>query len=103
MGRGEQLVFHAVGHAQMFGAGEILETPRYSTHPFWKERFPSVYPVRVDNWTPIVTDGLRTSELVSKRVLGRLQAGVPYVDLTREEFEALRDALQSLKSARFRE
>jgi len=103
MGRGDQLIFHAVGHARMFGAGEILETPRYSTHPVWKERFPWVYPVRVETWIPIVTDGLRTSELVSKRVLGRLQAGAPYVDLTREEFEALRDALKGLASARFHE
>lgn len=46
MGRFDQLLFHAVGHARMFGAGEILLSPTYHLHLFWKDRFPWVYPVR---------------------------------------------------------
>lgn len=103
MGGGDQILFHAVGHARLFGAGEILASPTYSEHPFWKDRFPWIYPVRVDAWIPLVTDGPRTSEVAPKKVLGRLQAGAPYVRLAPDEYRLLLDELLKVPSAETRD
>ena len=103
MGGGDQIIFHAIGYAQLFGAGEILASSTYSEHPFWKDRFPWVYPVRVDVWIPLVTDGPRTSEITGKKVMGRLQAGAPYVRLTAEEYGGLLNELLKVPSAKTRD
>jgi hypothetical protein len=57
------VIFHAVGHARLFGAGDLLGPPTWKEHDFWGTRFPWVYPVRVDVWIPRVSDGPRVSDV----------------------------------------
>jgi hypothetical protein len=102
MGKRDRVIFHAVGHAKIFGAAEILENPTYHLHPFWKDRFPWVYPVRVDIWIPLITDGPQTSEVAPARAVGRLRAGGPYALLTAEDYKHLVDELLLVASAQMR-
>src|SRR5687767_3769985 len=78
MGRGDKILFHAVGHVRLYAAGALTGTPRYSKHPEWGDRFPWVYPVRVEAWVPNVLDGLHTPSVAPKKAMGHLQAGGPY-------------------------
>lgn len=103
MGRGDFIVFTAVGHARLFGSGEITASPTYHEHPFWKRRFPWMYRVRVDVWIPDVTDGPRLSEVAPRKVLGRIQAGAPYAALTKPEYEGLVATLRATPSAQTRD
>jgi hypothetical protein len=98
MGKGDSMIFHAVGHARIFGAAEILDNPTYHLHPFWKDRFPWVYPVRVDVWIPVVTDGPKSSDVAPTRAVNRLRAGGPYALLTIEQYRHLVDELMLVPS-----
>jgi hypothetical protein len=102
MGTGDKLIFHAVHWSTSFGAGEILAPPTYHEHPFWRKRFPWVYPVRVDVWVPTVTDGPRTSDFASGRTMGRLRAGGPYAEMSRDEYDTLLNALMACPTVKSR-
>jgi len=102
MGRGDLVLFHAVGHVRLYAAGEILETAHWKPHPYWGSRFPWAYPVRVDVWVPNVFDGPRTTEVAPKKIVGRLQAGAPYARLTKEEYETLLQELARSPKAQTR-
>jgi hypothetical protein len=103
MGSGDKILFHAVGHVRLYAAGELIGTPRYDLK--WSERserFPWVYPVRVDVWVPNVLDGPRTTDIAPARAMGRLQGGGPYAALTREQYGALLDELLKAPTVRRR-
>lgn len=94
MGRGDKILFHAVGHVRLYAAGELTDSPWYNPkHSSWGLRFPWVYPVRVDIWVPNVLDGPRTTDVAPARAVGHLQTGGPYAALTRVQYEELVDEL----------
>ena len=98
MGGGDKLIFHAVGHARLFGAGEITGSPHYNPDPLWKDRFPWKYPVRVDVAIPHVSDGPRLMQVAPSHVTGRLRAGAPYARLTAAEYQMLLNKLLAIPS-----
>lgn len=104
MGGGDKILFHAVGHVRLYAAGELTGSPRYDPKfSEWGDRFPWIYPVRVDVWVPNVLDGPRTTDIAPKRAMGHLQTGGPYAALTREQYEALVQQLLSVSTVRRRE
>lgn len=60
------------------------------------DRWPYVYPFRIDVWVPFVKDSPRTADYAPTRAIGRIQAGGEYTPLSKQEYEvvlaALRDA-----------
>jgi hypothetical protein len=101
MGKGDRVLLHAVIHVKLIGEGEILDNPRWDPHPVWGERFPWVYPCRLDMWVPRVSDGVHTPDFAPKRAVGRIQTGAAYATLTKEEYEVLVEALSSQPTVRF--
>ena len=93
MGRGDKILFHAVIHVRLFAAGEILDTPKWQKDPIYGLRWPWLYPCRIDTWVPLIEHGPRTTELVPKRALGRIQRGGDFAALSKDEYEAARQAL----------
>jgi hypothetical protein len=93
MGRGDLVLLHAVIHARVFAAGEILGNPRWEPHRQGGDRWPYVYPCRIDVWVPLVNDGPRTPDIAPKKALGRIQLGAPYAPLTTDEYKKILDAL----------
>lgn len=90
MGRGDKILFHAVGHVRLYAAGELTGSPWFDLkHSPWSERFPWVYPVRVDAWVPNVLKGPRTTELAPAKAMGHIQTGGPYSALMRPQYEAM--------------
>jgi len=103
MGGGDKIVFHAVGHVRLYAAGELTGSPRYDPkYSEWGDRFPWVYPVRVDVWVPNVLDGPRTTDVAPRRAFGHLQSGGPYAALTKTQFESLVAELLKVPSVRRR-
>jgi hypothetical protein len=102
MGRGDNVLFHAVGHVRLYAAGELIRNPKVNRDPEWGHRFPWAYRVRVDAWVPNVLDGLHTPTVAPAKAMGHLQTGGPYASLTREQYERLLDELLKLPSARRR-
>lgn len=104
MGGGDKILFHAVGHVRLYAAGELTGSPRYDPKfSEWGDRFPWIYPVRVDVWVPNVLDGPRTTDVAPKRAMGHLQTGGPYAALTREQYEALVQELLTVPTVMRRE
>ena len=94
MGGGDKILFHAVGHVRLYAAGELTGSPRYDPkYSEWGDRFPWVYPVRVDVWVPNVLGGPRTTDIAPAKAVGHLQTGGPYASVTRQQYEAMLDAL----------
>jgi len=74
---------------RLFAAAEILDKPEWKRNPGWGLRWPWTYSCRVDVWVPLIEDGPRTTEIAPKKVIGRLQTGADFAELTRQEYEAL--------------
>lgn len=102
MGRGDRVIFHAVIHVRIFAEGEILGNPDWREDPVWGLRWPWVYPCRVDTWVPQIPDGLSTPDIAPNRAFGRIKAGGDFASLTKEEHQAILDALTALPTARRR-
>ena len=99
MGRGDLVIFHGVGYARVFAAGELLGNPKWHKDPVYGERWPWLYPCRVDLWVPLIEDGPRTADVAPRRALGRIQAGGDFAPLTREEYETVLAALTAVPTA----
>jgi hypothetical protein len=95
MGRGDRVLLHAVGYSRVFAEGEILGNPSYQPDRPGGDRWPYVYPCRLDTWVPLVKDGPRTVDCAPKKAVGRIQTGAPYALLTREEYGAILSALEA--------
>lgn len=54
MGRGDRVLLHAVIHSRVFAEGEILGNPKWTPGHQWGDRWPWVYPCRIDSWVPLV-------------------------------------------------
>jgi hypothetical protein len=103
MGAGDKILFHAVGHVRLYAAGELSGSPDYDPKfSEWGERFPWVYPVRVEIWIPNVLDGPRTTHVAPRRAMGHLQTGGPYASLTRQQYEMLVQELLKAPTVRRR-
>jgi hypothetical protein len=93
MGRGDRVLFHAVIHGRVFAEAEIVGNPRRQPHPVWGDRWPWLFPCRVDIWVPLISYGQRTSEVAPKRAIGRIQAGGEFAKLSQAEHAAILEAL----------
>jgi hypothetical protein len=97
---GDSFVLHAVGHGNVFAAGQIESGPRWSPDRIsrWDpSRWPWVYSCRVETWVPRVLAGPHTWDYVS-RVKGQIQFGSPYAELNQGEYDALISALSASRS-----
>jgi hypothetical protein len=103
MGGGDKILFHAVGHVRLYAAGELTGSPQYDPkYSEWGDRFPWVYPVRVDVWVSNVLDGPRTTDIAPAKAVGHLQTGGPYASLTRQQYEEMLDALLQIPTVQRR-
>jgi hypothetical protein len=93
MGRGDRVLLHAVIHSRVFAEGEILGNPKWTPGRQWGDRWPWVYPCRIDSWVPLVKDGPPTAEVAPRRAMGRIQAGGEYASLSKQEYEIVLAAL----------
>jgi hypothetical protein len=81
----------------------LIGTPDYDPKfSEWGDRFPWVYPVRVDVWVPNVLDGLHTTDVAPAAAVGHLQSGGPYAGLTRAQYESLVEELVKLPAVKQR-
>lgn len=103
MGKGDLMLCHAVIHSRVFAAAEILENPKWRLDDLWADRWPWVYPVRVDVWVPLITDAPKSSELVPARAMGAIQAGGPYAELSQQEYEDVVEELRRVPSVQVRQ
>jgi len=99
MGRGDRVLLHAVIHSRVFAEGEILGNPSYQPGRPGGDRWPYVYPFRIDVWVPLVKDGPRTADFAPKSALGRIQRGGEYASLSRDEYLRVLDVLRSAPTA----
>jgi hypothetical protein len=99
MGRGDRVLLHAVIHSRVFAEGEILGNPKWTPNHQWGDRWPWVYPCRIDSWVPLVKDGPPTAEVAPRRAIGRIQAGGEYASLSKQEYEVVLAALQDAPTA----
>ncbi len=93
IGRGDRVLLHAVIHSRVFAEGEILGNPRWRPNLPGGDRWPWVYPCRIDSWVPLVKDGPRTADIAPKKALGRVQQGGEYALLDKSQYEAILNAL----------
>lgn len=96
------VVLHGVGYARAFAIGEMLDLPAWNPQQRYGDRWPWCFPVRVDLWVPDIEDGPRTAELVSSRVMGRIQVGGEFAKLTVDEYLRVETALRACPSAKSR-
>lgn len=99
MGRGDRVLFHAVIHGRVFAAGEILDNPRPYRDHVYGSRWPWQYPCRVDLWVPLIEQGPVTSEVAPRKAVGRIQAGGDFARLSRDDYDAIADALAAVPYA----
>lgn len=92
MGRGDRVLLHAVGESRVYAEGEILGNPKYEPIRLDGDRWPYVYPVRIDTWVPLVSGGPKTGDLAPKAI-GRIQWGAAYAPLDHAEYTTIHDAL----------
>ena len=98
------LIFHAVKHARLIAAGQMLGPPEWDTsNPIWGRRFPWCFDVRVDVWVPLIDDAPKTSTVAPKRAFGAIQAGGPYASLSHSEYEEMRNALLAVPTVQVRD
>jgi hypothetical protein len=102
MGRGDRVLFHAVVHVRVFAEGEIIGNPRWQKDPEYGERWPWLYPCRVDTWVPCVDQGPRTSGIAPKKALGRIQRGGDFARLTPDGYRSMLAALAAVPEVRTR-
>ena len=93
MGRGDRVLLHAVIHSRIFAEGEVLGNPSWQPTRTGGERWPWVYPCRIDVWVPLVKDGPITADVAPKKALGRIQAGGEYALLTKADYDMILAAL----------
>jgi hypothetical protein len=79
-------LLHAVIHSRVFAEGEILGNPGWEPDRPGGDRWPYVYPCRIDVWVPLVKDGPRTGDFASKKALVGSR-GAPRVPLDPDEYE----------------
>jgi hypothetical protein len=94
MGRGDRVLLHAVGESRVYAEGEILGNPKYDPTHLGGDRWPYVYPVRIDVWVPLVSEGPKTGDLAAKAI-GRIQWGAAYAPLERAEYATILEALRA--------
>lgn len=87
------VVLHGVHYARAFAIGEMLDLPDWDNSHRYGDRWPWYFHVRIHIWVPDIEDGPRTSDLVTKRSLGRVQVGGEFAKLSTDEFERIRGAL----------
>jgi hypothetical protein len=104
MATGDFVLFHAVIHARLFAAAQILSQPfpMAPTDERYTRRFPSLYVARVDVWVPLVTDGPKTSEIAPKRAMGAINSGRPYAKLSVSEYRDMVNELAARPTAETR-
>ncbi|MEA2234599.1 MAG: hypothetical protein QOD83_4415 [Solirubrobacteraceae bacterium] len=95
IGRGDRVLFHAVGHVRIFADAVVLGKPTYQKDPDWGLRWPWVYPCRIDSWVSLIHDGVPTADAVPKRAMGRIQAGGDFAKLTEDQYQAALGTLSS--------
>jgi hypothetical protein len=93
LGRYDRVLFHAVIHGRVFAEAEVIGKADHQPDRKWGSRWPWVYPCRVDVWVPLIGGGPRTPDVAPKRAMGRIQAGGDYAKLTKDEYEAVLNAL----------
>jgi hypothetical protein len=98
IGRGDLVLFHAVIHARLFGQAVVIGGPAWKKDPEWGERWPWVYPVKVERFVPRIEDGPKSSGVIPKKAIGRLQAGGDFARLDLAAYEAALDALCSCRT-----
>lgn len=94
MGRGDRVLLHAVGESRVFAEGEILGNPTYEPGRPDGNRWPYVYPFRIDVWVPLVSDGPKTGDL-SAKAIGQIQWGAAYAPLERDDYTTILEALMA--------
>jgi hypothetical protein len=92
MGRGDRVLLHAVGESRVYAEGEILGNPRHEPTRLDGDRWPWVYPLRIDVWVPLISDGPKTGDLAANAI-GRIQWGAAYAPLDRAEYTTILEAL----------
>ena len=73
----------------MFANGEITGNPTYEPGRPGGDRWPYVYPCRIDIWVPFVKDAPATKDSAPKNAIGRIQRGAAYAPLKSEEYHRI--------------
>lgn len=66
------------------------------------ERFPWTFPVRVDDWVPLISDAPKTSDIAPDRIFGAIQRGAYYVELTKAQYDGFLAETRAVSSSRSR-
>lgn len=102
LGRGDLVLCHAVVHARLFAVATVLGDPELVPDSRWAPRWPWLLRCRVDAWVPRISDGPRSSAVAPRRVIGRIQRGSGWAELSAAEYEACREALLARPAVRLR-
>ncbi len=89
MAGGDRVLLHAPLQSRVFAEGEITGPPSWQPGRPGGERWPWVYPFRVEAWVALVSDGPLTAEVAPKAALGRLESGGGYAPLSKPEHAAI--------------
>jgi hypothetical protein len=93
MRRGDRVLLHAVVLGRAFAEGEILGEASWQPHRPDGDRWPWVYPCRIETWVPLVKDGPRTTDFAPEQAVDRIQAGWECARLSEVQYRGLLGAL----------
>jgi hypothetical protein len=102
LARGDRVLFHGVIYARIFADAEVLEDPEFTPESQWAPRWPWILACRLDAWLPRISDGPRSSAVAPQRVIGRIQRGSGWAELSEVDYEACRAALLARPGVRLR-
>lgn len=100
MASGDRVLLHAPLQSRVFAEGEILGAPSWQPGRPGSERWPWVYPCRIEVWVPLVKDGPQTADVAPKGALSRLEGGGGYAPLSKPEHAAILRELLSTGTVR---
>ncbi len=89
MAAGDRVLLHAPLQSCVFAEGEISGPPSWQPERPGGERWPWIYPFRIEAWVPLLKDGPQTAEVAPKAALARLESGGGYAPLSKPEHAAI--------------
>jgi hypothetical protein len=89
MASGDRVLLHAPLQSRVIAEGEILGPPSWQPARPGSERWPWIYPCRIEVWVPLIKEGPQTADVAPKGALNRLEGGGGYAPLSKPEHAAI--------------
>ncbi len=100
MSTGDRVLLHAPLQSRVVAEGEITGPPSWQPARPGAERWPWIYPFRVEVWVPLIKEAPQTADVAPRAALGRLEGGGGYAPLSKPEHSAILRELLAAETVR---